>query len=63
MMAEGLGVDEARHHLSVLPIIHWEDDEEGKNEVSHHECVSCKTKFKVEWDYTINEDFDDDESI
>ena len=48
---EQLGVDEQRHHLHTLPILEWYPDEKDKNEVSLHECLQCKNKFEVEWDY------------
>ena len=59
-ICEGLGIDDPRKMLNALPIVHWETDEEDRNEVSHHKCSSCHEVFKVEWDYALNEDFDDD---
>jgi len=50
-MWEQLGVDDPRKRLNALPITEWEADEPNKNEVSHHKCLGCNTKFKVEWDY------------
>lgn len=49
---EQLGIDDPRHRLHTVPIIEWYEDEKGKNEVSLHECIQCKNKFEVEWDYS-----------
>ena len=50
-MWEQLGVDDPRKSLNVLPIIEWLTMPSEENEVSINECVDCKTKFEVEWDY------------
>lgn len=48
---EEQGIDDPRHHLTTLPIIEWEPDQEGKPEVSMHQCTDCNNQFKVIWDY------------
>ena len=50
-MWEQLSVDEPRKRLNVLPIVEWQTTSAEDNEVSVNECLDCKTKFEVEWDY------------
>ena len=50
-MWEQLSVDEPRNRLNALPIIEWVPTSAEDNEVSINECVGCRNKFEVEWDY------------
>jgi hypothetical protein len=50
-MWEELGVDDPRKRFNALPIIEWLTMPSEENEVSINECIDCKTKFEVEWDY------------
>ena len=50
-MWEQLGVDDPRKMLNALPIIEWVTTSAEDNEVSINECVGCRNKFEVEWDY------------
>jgi hypothetical protein len=50
-MWEQLGVDDPRKRLNALPIIEWVTTSAEDNEVSINECVGCRNKFEVEWDY------------
>lgn len=43
---EELGIDDARHNLSTLPILRWFDER-----VSINLCTNCREIFKVLWDY------------
>lgn len=54
---EELGIDDPRKRLHSLPILRWEPDKEDENEVSHHQCIQCNSRFRAEWDYqnTITE--------
>lgn len=51
-------IDEQRHHLQSFSILEWAEDENGEPEVSLMECLCCKTKFPLTWDYENIEEGD-----
>lgn len=48
---EEISEDHPRHKLGAFDLFHWEEDKPDTNEVSHMECLVCKHKFMLEWDY------------